>query len=67
VLADEPMDAPPLATVYHLIILPDDAAFNWLVAPQSTEEGFAVTLVGTTGCETVTFTPFLVGFVHVLL
>ena len=48
-LALVPILLPPVATVYHLIVLPADVAFRFDEPPAHIEVGVAVTEVGTDG------------------
>lgn len=48
-LALVPILLPPEATVYHLIVLPDNVAFIFDEAPAQIADGFAVTEVGAAG------------------
>jgi hypothetical protein len=57
----DPILVPPVATVYHLIVLPADVAFRLDDAPAQIAEGVAVTNIGAAGTRlTVTITGVLV-------
>lgn len=45
-LALDPIETPPVATVYHRIVFPADVAFKLELPPQDTVAGVAVTAVG---------------------
>ena len=45
-LALDPIETPPVATVYHRIVFPADVAFKLELPPQDTVAGVAVTEVG---------------------
>lgn len=50
-LADEPIGAPPLATVYHVMLFPAEVAFRFELFPATIELGVAVTGVGAATVE----------------
>jgi hypothetical protein len=57
----DPILEPPVATVYHLIVLPADDALRLDDAPEQIAEGVAVTNIGAAGTRlTVTVTGVLV-------
>lgn len=45
-LALDPMETPPVATVYHLIVSPAEVAFKLELPPHATVAGVALTAVG---------------------
>jgi len=60
-LALDPIDVPPVGTVYQFIVLPAEIAFRLEIPPQTIVGGVAVTGVGAAGPPfTVTVTAVLV-------
>ena len=64
-LALVPIVLPPVATVYHLMVLPDDVAFRFDEEPAHIVDAVAVTEVGADGIGfTVTVTGVRAALTH---